>query len=1088
MNLSKLAVKRPTTMLILFILLVGFGLYTSINLTIDLYPNINPPILFLFTNYSGAGPEEVEELITRPLESALSNVSNVEKIVSTSTEGVSQIRMEFTWGRNMDEASNEVRDKIEYIKQYLPAEAETPMMFKFDPSMIPIMYLGISGNKTPEELKKLAEDVIQPRLEAVEGVALATVQGGRERVIRVEIPQNRLEAYNLTLTQVANMLRGQNIQISAGSIEEANKNYLIQTTGQYENIEEIKNTVVAYKGNSGINMLSQSTENNTQVIRLRDIANVYDGLKKEEQLVFLNGKPSIYFVIQKQSGENSVRTADNVYKRLEKLKKEIPSNVSIDVVYDSTKIIKKSLMEVQNSALSGAFLAVLILFVFLRSFKSVLIIGLSIPISIIITLMFMYFFGFTLNVMTLAGLALGVGMLVDNSIVILENIYRYREKGAKDTVSSIIGSQEMILAVSGSTFTTIVVFAPIILFKKELGMYGELFSGLSFTVVLSISSSLLVALLVVPMMTSKYLPISSQLERNLTGYPKLIDDFLAGLLTKLDNAYKSGLRYVLNHKLITIIVITVIFFISMFSLGIAGFELFPESNEDVLQLNIQLPVGTKLDITKTTIDQIEEIIKKEVTGYKDIVVNAGEKSFHGFLGAVEGHKGSIMITLNTDPKVKRDSSNAIKSKLRKYFHNFPDVIFAFDTGPRMGGSSSPIDILIKSNDLDKARDTAKKIKDLLKVNVPEAVEPDVDFKEGKPQIDIFIDRDKAYSLGLNIYNIGQEVRANIDGITASKFREGSNEFDILVIADPKNRDQIPDLNNIFVLNSFGERIPLANFSHLEKTTGPVDIKRENQMRTIHITASLNKTVEVKGKTKKVKLNEVELKIRKLIKANIIQEEDVIIEFSGDFAEFMKYFLKLGIILLISIALVFGVMAAQFESLLDPFIIFFTIPLTLIGVIWIYIITMEQFSILAIVGMIVLVGVVVNNGIVLVDYTNLLIKRGYKLNDACIEAGGNRLRPILMTTLTTILALIPMVIVKVEGADLSRSIAKTLFGGLTVSTIFTLFLIPVIYAIFFKLSMKRKEKAEIRRQKKLEIRKEKLEKIKQLESIKQKRRK
>ncbi|MBN2547159.1 MAG: efflux RND transporter permease subunit [Spirochaetes bacterium] len=1085
MNLSKLSVKRPTTMLIIFVLLVGFGLYTSLNLTIDLFPQINPPVLFLFTNYPGAGPEQVEELITRPLESALSNVSNVEKIVSTSGEGISQIRMEFVWGRKMDEASNEVRDKIEYIKQYLPEEAETPMMFKFDPSMIPIMYLGVKGNRSPEDLRKIALDIIQPRLEAVEGVALATLQGGRERAIRVEITQNRLEAYSLTLTQVANMLRGQNVQISAGSIEEVNKNYLIQTSGQYKDIEEIKNTVVAYKGNSGNILMNPNLQDTAKVIRLRDIANVYDGLEKEEQLVFLNGLPSVFLVIQKQSGENSVRTAENVYRRLEKLKTEIPSNVSLDVIYDSTTIIKKSLMQVQNSALSGAFLAIIILFLFLRSFKSVIIISLSMPISIIITLMLMYFFGFTLNIMTLAGLALGVGMLVDNSIVILENIYRYREKGAKVSVSSILGSQEMITAVTASTLTTIVVFAPIILFKKELGMYGELFSGLSFTVVLSISSSLFVALMLVPMLTSKYLPISSHLERNLTGYPKIIDEFLNNVFLKLENLYKSALKFVLNHKLITIIVIFIILVVSLFGIKITGFELMPQSEEDVVQLNIQLPVGTKLDITRTTIEQIEQIIKKEVKGYKDIMITAGERSFHGFLGAMESHKGTIMFTLHTDKKLKKDSYSEIQRKLRKYFHNFPDVIFAFDTGPRMGGNAKPIDILIKSNDLDKARDTAIKIKELIKQNVPEAVEPDVDFKEGKPQVEIFIDRDKAYSLGLNIYNIGQEVRANVDGITASKFREGSSEYDIIVILDPKDRDQIPDLNNIFILNNLNERIPLSNFSHLEKTTGPVNINRENQMRVIHITADLNKKVMIDGKNKTVKLNEVEIKIRKLIKENIIQEEDLIVEFSGDYAEFIKYFLKLGIILLISIALVFGIMAAQFESLLDPFIIFFTIPLTIIGVIWIYLITMEQFSILAIVGLIVLVGVVVNNGIVLVDYTNLLMKRGYKLIDACVEAGGNRLRPILMTTLTTTLAIFPMALIKVEGADLSRSIAKTLFGGLIVSMFFTLFLIPVIYAIFNKLSLKRKEKAEIKRQMRLEIRKEKLAKLKEKETKKKK---
>ena len=1069
MNIPKLAVNRPTTIIIIFILVIGIGLYASLDLAIDLYPEINPPVLFIFTNYSGTGPEEMEKTITRPLESALSNVSNIDKITSTSSEGSSQILLTFTWGTDMSEAANEVRDKLEYIKGYLPDDAESPMIFKFDPSMIPIMYLGISGNRAPEELRKLGEDIIQPRLEQVEGVAMASLSGGRERLIRVEIPQNRLEAYNLTLTQISGMLIGQNVQVSAGSIEEGNKNYLIRTSGEYEDIEEIKNTVVAYRGGSSL----PGENAPTHVVRLRDIANVYDGLKKAEDLVFVNGLPSVYVIVQKQTGMNSVKTANNVYKRLKKLDNEIPKNVKLEVIYDSTKLIRNSLKQVSTSAISGALLAIIILFLFLRSFKSVLIIGLSIPVSIIITMMLMYFFGFTLNIMTLAGLALGIGMLVDNSIVILENIFRYREKGAKLTTSAILGSTEMINAIVASTLTTICVFAPVAMFKNQLGMYGELFSGLAFTVVFSLASSLLVAIFLVPVLSSKYLPLHSQLERNLTGFAKTFDDTMNDLLNKLDNAYKNGLKYVLTHRKQAILIIFGIFIFSLFFAGKPGFQLTPESDEDVLELSIELPIGTKLDITKNISEQLEGIIKKEVKGYKNIVTTAGEKSFFGFLGASQSHKGQLLITLDDDPSKRIETSSEIKSILRKHFNDFPSVIFSFGSGHGMGGNASPIDILVKSNDFKRAREIAHSIKDMIKENVPEVTEPSIDLKEGLPQVEIFIDRGKAYSLELNIASIGKEVRANIDGIASSQYREGANEYDILVILDPKDRDAIPDLEKIFVLNSSGKRIPLSNFAHLERTTGPVNIKRENQIRTIHVTGGLEKTVEVNGKKTKVKLNEVESKIKNLIDEKIPQDDDLIIDFSGDFADLIEYGIKLILILLISIALVFGVMASQFESFLDPFIIVFTIPLTLIGVVWMYVLTFEQFSILALVGLVVLAGVVVNNGIVLVDYTNLLVKRGYSVINACIEAGGNRLRPILMTTLTTILGLLPMAFVKTEGSDLSRPIAKTVVGGLTVSTIFTLFLIPVIYSIFTQQRMKLEKKRELKHQERLEIRKEKL---------------
>jgi len=1056
MSLPKFTVSHPVSVAIVFILLIALGIYASLDLAIDLYPEISPPVLLVFTNYSGTGPDEIEKTITRPLESALSNVGNIDKILSVSSEGSSQITIRFTYGTNMTEAANDVRDKIEFIKKYLPEGAETPTIFKFDPSMIPILNLLVKGNRTPEEIRKISEDIITPRIEQVQGVSMASVSGGRERLIRVEIDQNRLEAYNLTLTQISNMLRGQNIQISAGSITEGNKNYLVRTSGEYSSIEEIKNTVVAYKGGGFGNTP-------TKIVRLRDIANIYDGLKKEENAIYVNGNPAVYIIVQKQSGTNSVKTADNVLARLKKIQKEVPYGIEIEVINNSTKIIKSSLNSVVNAVLSGAILAILILFLFLRSFKSVTIIGVAIPISVVITLMLMYFFNLTLNIMTLSGLALGIGMLVDNSIVILENIYRYREKGAKHTVASIIGSEEMMGAITGSTLTTVVVFVPVIMFKNQLGMIGELFASLAFVVVISLLCSLGVAVLLVPVLTSKYLKINTRLEEPLSGPFKVLDDMLENFWSSLSHAYEKALKFILRHRKITIIVIFLTFVGSLILIPVAGFEFMPQSDEDSVTLNVELPIGTSLDITKGIMSQIELVVRNDVKGFKDIIVRCGEKGFFGFLGATESHKGSIMITL-PDYKDRIDTSSVVKEKLRKYFNDFTSVKFKFGGGMMRGRSSSPIDVLIKSNDTDKAKVVAEKIRDIIIKKIPEIREPLIDLKDGLPQIEIKIDRDKAYSLGLNIYNIGQEIRANIDGVTASKFREGGSEYDILLISSENDRDALPDLEKIFVMNQSGIKVPLSNFAYFEKTTGPVKINRENQMRVIHVTGGL---------APKVKLNEVEAKLRMLIKEEIPQDDSIIIDFSGDFAELMKYGMKFIMILIIAMALVFGVMAAQFESFLDPFIIFFTMPLTLIGVIGIHLLTGEKFSIYTAVGLVVLVGVVVNNGIVLVDYANLLRNRNMSIFDATVMAGGNRLRPILMTTLTTVLGLLPMAFFKGEGTDLSQPLAKTMLGGLTVSTFFTLFLIPTIYSIFSELTEKRKIKKDKKRERQLENRKKRL---------------
>ena len=1014
----------------------------------------------MFTNYSGVGPEEIETTITRPLEGALSNVANVEKITSVSSEGSSQITIEFTYGTNMDEAPNDVRDKLEFVKSNLPEEATTPQIFKFDPSMIPILMLAVKGNRSPEELKKIAEDTIQPRIEQVEGVSLTSVSGGRERAIMVEIPQNRLDAYNLTLSQISQSLKGQNIQISAGSITEGSKNYLIRTAGEYKTIDEIKNTVIAYKGSQFASR--DPGVKNSQVVRLRDIANIYDGYKKEENNVFINGQPGVYITVQKQSGTNSVKTADNVMERLKKINQEVPRGISVEVLHDTTKIIRDSLKEVSSSATSGAFLAVIILFVFLRSMKTTLIIGLSIPVSIVITLMLMYFAGLTLNMMTLTGLALGVGMLVDNSIVILENIYRYREKGTKLKAASILGSQEMILAITASTLTTIVVFAPVVIFRSQLGMIGEMLASLSFTVVISLTASLFVAIFLVPVLTSKYLPIFSRKEEPLSGILKTVDDAMGRFFERLDGAYKNSIRFVLKHRVFTIVGIFLVFLASFLLVPLTGFEFMPTMAQDSVSVNVELPIGTKLEITQAVLRQLELVVQKEVKGYKSIAISAGSKSFFGFLGASQSHKGTISITL--PPFSERiDDSHTVEQKLRNHFNDFPSALFSFRQN-RGFGNSNPIDILVKSNDLTKSREVAEKIKDILKTDIPEATEPTIDLKDGLPQVEIFIDRDRAYDLGLNIATIGAEIRANVDGVTSSKFREKGSEYDIVVILDPKDRDAIPDLNKISVANAQGKRIPLASFAKLERTTGPVSINRQNQIRVVHVTAGVLKGAD---------LNKIETQTRALISERIPADESYVIEFSGDYANLMKYGYKIIIIFIISILLVFGVMASQFESLLDPFIIMFTIPLTLIGVIGIHVLTKTNFSMFTAVGIVTLAGVVVNNGIVLVDYTNLLRKRGRSIVEACIEAGGNRLRPILMTTLTTVLGLLPVAFVSSEGSDLVTPISKTLLGGLTVSSLFTLFLIPVIYAIFNERSEKWKKKKEEKRQRIRETRKQTL---------------
>ncbi|TVR53763.1 MAG: efflux RND transporter permease subunit [Spirochaetaceae bacterium] len=1032
--LTKTIVNRPTTFFVIFAIVTAFGLYTAIDLPVDLLPEIQPSVLTVQTSFDGAGPEEVERSVTRLLEGTLSNVGNIQQISSTSSRGSSQITLEFTWGTNMDEATNEVRDRLERVRNVLPDGVGSPSILRFDPSLIPILQLRVSGNRSPEDLRELAVEIVQPRIEQLEGVALTQVSGGRERVVRVEIPQSRLDAYGLTFTQIANALRSQNIQLGGGSITEGDRSYIVQTVGEFRSIEDLRNAVVARR----VVERSSGDPMPTAVgIRLRDLADVTEGLRTERSAVYVNGEPAVSISVQKQSDANSVRAADTVLAEIDAINAALPTGVRLEVLVDTTQIIRDSLSTVSSQAISGAVLAVIILFVFLRSIKATMVVAISIPTSIVFTITLMYFWGLTLNLMTLAGLALGVGLLVDNSIVILENIYRYREKGAKLKPAAILGSQEMINAIVSATLTTICVFLPIALFRDQLDFIGELFAGLAFTVVISLSSSLLIAIFLVPVLASHYFPLASRAQRPLHGMLKRIDDAMGRFFTSLDTVYKRAVAVVLRHKAWTIVAVAVLFVSSFAMIAGVGLEFLPGQQSDSVRVNLTLPVGTRLDVTREQLRELERIVRTEIEGFTDVVLSVG--------GGANSHRGNITVTLPPfDERI--DTELDVRRKLRAYFDSFPGAVLSFGGGggPSFTGSA-PIVIIVRTEDIVAGRRVAEEIRDLIAAEIDEIVDPQLNISEGLPQVNIVIDRERAYALGLDVATIGREVRANLDGITASQLRVDGRERDIFLILDERDRRQIPDLDRIFVMNQQGVRVPMANFATFERGTGPVTIRRVNQARQFRVDAGL-----VPG----AQAARIEPQIRSLIAERIPLEDGMVIEFAGEFDDLIKYGTTFAGITLVAILLVFGVMAAQFESFVDPFIIFFSIPLTLIGVIGIHFIAGVNLSVFTAVGLVMLVGIVVNNGIVLVDYTNLLRARGMELAEACIEAGGSRLRPILMTTLTTVLGLVPIAFLQGEGSDLIRPIALTVIGGLTMSSILTLFFVPVLYAALNKGAAKR----------------------------------
>lgn len=1043
MSISEKAVKKPTTVAMIFILLVALGIYCTTSMPIDMFPDMELPWIVVSTNYENSGPEEVEQSVTRTLESSLSGVSGLKEMKSISSSGNSLIMLEMNYGTNLDEASNEIRDKIDLVRNYLPTDSDTPVMVKADPAMIPIMMISVKGNRTPEELRAYAEDVIQPRLEQIDGIASADISGGREKSINIEIPRDRLEAYGLTITQVAQMIGTQNIQGAGGTITSGDINYTIKTAGKYKTLDDVRNTVISWKVESSDGM----TTPEIRTIKLRDIADVYEGYKDQTSLSFFNGEPCVMLILQKQSGKNSVAAVKKVRKQIVKIEKALPADVKITETMNTTDDIEKTIQAVVSSVIQGTLLAIIVLFVFLRSIKSTLIIGLSIPISLIITLALMYFRGMTLNMISLAGLLIGVGMLVDNSIVILENIYSYRERDAKPTVAAVLGSQEMISAVVSSTLTTVCIFLPLLMFRSKLGMIGEIFEDLSFTIIFSLLCSLIVAIVLVPVLSSKYLVI-----KNVGG---IRDNSKAGQINRafarffdwLDNWYANIVRKVLHHKKVTIFSILGLLVVSIFAVIKIGYVFMPDTASTNINIEVELPKGTKLEITEDVLNEMNSIVSQTVKGVKHTNVTVGGTTGMGS-STSDTNTGNLRITLFKEEERKRgyDNAESAKDKIRPYFTKFPGATFHFvETGMSVGNSGVLIDL--KSNDLNLLRTTAKQVETVLKDKGSDIInEVTSDLDDGLPEVEIIFDRDRMYELGLNIYSVGNEIKANINGTTASRYEDAGDEIDMVVSLAEKDKEKLNDLESIFVTNSQGIRIPLSSFAHYKESTAPVSIQRKDQSRLV--------TITVKPKNK-LSLGDVQAKIQDILDKNIPSDDNITITFSGDNEEFLSSLINLFVIILMAAALVFAIMASQFESFKDPFIVIFTIPLSFIGVAIIYFLSGQKISIVTIMGFLMLIGIIVNNGIVLVDYTNLLRKRGYALEEACIEAARSRLRPILMSTLTTIISLVPMAFFPSEGTEMIQPISITVLGGLSFGSIMTLIVMPILYFIFNKKSEKKR---------------------------------
>lgn len=1010
-------VGRPVTILVLFLAVTVFGVFAYRQLAVAFFPEVDPPVMMINTSYD-AGPEEVEESVTKPLEAALASVSGLDTMTSTSSDGSSRIVLEFDWETDLTEATNDVRDLLDRAAGSLPEEAEDPRIFKFDPNSQSIMTIALSGERTPEELRLLADEELQSPLERVIGVAQVEVEGGRTEVVDVDLNSAALEEYGLTVTGVANALAQANSDASGGEIAIDNRELLVRSTGEFESLRELEQAVVGYAGGAA----------GERPVLLEEIAEVAFDYEEATSFVRVDGNPAVTLSITAESGTNTVEVAEAVRAALKPLSELIPEGVTLQITSDSSTATKDTLEQVTSSLLIGGGLAMLVLLLFLHNVRAALIIGVSIPVSLLATVLAMSFGGVTLNLLSMSGLILGIGMIVDSSIVVLENIDRHQREGAELHEAATKGTGEMITAITASALTTISVFIPILVFKDNLGIMGILFGDIAFVIIVAILSSLAVAALLVPVLSSTYIPLKGYGEKKRNVLTR-VGDAVARFLGCLESGYGWILRGALRRRGLVLSVAVALLIVSLSFVPSLGFIFSPPTAEDNVSVSISLREGTELSETVNAANDVAGWIRQNIDVAETIVVQSGRDG---------SNSARIEVGLPSINEVSYDSQ-AIQSEIRAYIASQPgiDISFGQNRGRRLSGGD-PIDIVVQSDDLEGATLVATEIEELLKGEFPEVTEPSTDLGEASPELVVDIDHSRAADFGITVSQITSEVRAAINGTTATRFEKDGTEWDVVVALADGQRQDIGDLEAVFVTTQDRIRVPVSSLATVRLDQGLTQINRENETRTIHVTGGLEEGALI---------SDVQPRIESRIDEALDIPSGVRVSFSGELSEFAETGSQPGIVFAVAVLLVFGIMASQFESFRMPFIIFFTIPLMLVGTVAIYVIVGDPVSTFSLVGVVVLAGIVVNNGIVLVDYTNLLRTRGYELFDAALEAGKTRFRPILMTTLTTILGMVPLAFFPGDGGELTQPVGMTVVGGLASSAFLTLFVVPVLYTFF-----------------------------------------
>lgn len=1017
MSLYGNAVKRPIMTTLCFVAVVILGLFSLRNLPIDLYPDIETNTIMVMTTYSGASAQDIEQNVTRPLENVLNSVSNLKHITSKSRENISVITLEFEYGEDIDVLTNDVRDKLDMVSSMMPDDAETPIIFKFSTDMIPIIMLSVNATESMPGLYKILDDAVANPLARISGVGSVSISGAPKREIHVYVDPVRLEAYNLTVEQIGSIIGAENRNIPGGSFDIGSDTYSLRVQGEFKASEEMANIVVgSYNGKS---------------VYLSDVARIEDSLEERTQETYNNGRQGAMIVVQKQSGANSVQISDKVLAMLPDLQKRLPSDVELGIIVDTSDNIRNTIDSLVETVMYALLFVIIVVFLFLGRWRATLIITITIPISLIASFIYLYATGNTLNIVSLSALSISIGMVVDDAIVVLENVTTHIERGSDPRQAAVHGTNEVAVSVIASTLTLIAVFFPLTLVT---GMTGVLFRQLGWMVTIMMIISTVCALSLTPMLCSLLL-------RRVNHHGKLYTVLFTPInkgLDAFDRGYGRLLAWVVGHKLVTFLVCMGIFIGSLFLVRQVGTEFFPTADDARMRVSLEMPIGTRVELSKESTARLVELWREKYPEIQIINYTTGTASSDNTFASLSDN-GPHIISMNirlTDPGERDRSITEIAGLMRRDLRDFPEFKKAQVSVGGMGmGGQSTIDYEIYGYDFNETDSVARKLQAAL-LSIPGTADVIISRSDYQPEYQVDFDREKLALYGLNLSTAATYLRNRINGQLASQFREDGEEYDIKVMYAPENRTSLADIENILIYNSAGKAVRVRDVGKVVERFTPPTIERKDRERIVTVSTVVQD----------VPMSQiVEASMKKIDEMDIPQ--GINIQLSGSYEDQQDSFSDLLVLAVLIIILVYIVMAAQFESYTYPGIIMTSLLFAFSGVFIILWLTGHTLNVMSMIGAIMLIGIVVKNGIVLIDYISLNRERGMSIRRAVINGGESRLRPVVMTTLTTILGMVPMAVGTGQGAEMWRPMGTAVIGGLTFSTILTLLFVPVLYCVF-----------------------------------------